>query len=86
VKLEEKGALRLRQLRLLSLEPPLRTSDRHPFTGVHADQIPLELSHHAEHIEQQSADRIGRVVSASTETERDTFRGQFIRNVPRIPQ
>ena len=48
-------------------------------------RVALKLGNHREHIEQQLPDRVGGVVPAATETERDAFRRQFIGDVPCVP-
>ena len=56
----------------------------HPFTGAHADQVSLELRHHGQHVEQQPADRVGRVMDRSAETEPHIAPGQLIQDVPGV--
>ena len=41
------------------------------------DEVGLEIGDHGRHVEQQSADRVGRVVDGPAEAEPDPPRGQF---------
>lgn len=52
---------------------PFGAGDRHPLLGAHADQVPLELRHHGEHVEQQSTDGIGGIVTVPAEAECDAL-------------
>jgi len=51
---------------------------------VHADQVGLELGDHREHVEQEPADRIGRVVHRPAEVELDLAARQLVSDRPGV--
>src|SRR5664280_596205 len=57
------------QLWLLTTQTPFGFGDLHALSGAKTNQVRLELGDHREHVEQQPADRIGRVVHRSTQVE-----------------
>jgi hypothetical protein len=48
-----------RELGLLAAKSALGPGDGHAFAGAHPDEVGFELGHDAEHVEQQSSDRVG---------------------------
>ena len=61
VQLEQVFGLVRLQLRLLAAQPAVGFCDLHPLPGPHPDQV-RELSHHRQHVEQQPAHRVGRIM------------------------
>ena len=47
-------------------QPALRLRDLHALSGAKTDQVGLKFSDHGQHVEQQPADRVGRVVHGAT--------------------
>src|SRR5665647_2198899 len=74
------------QLWLLATQTPFRLGYLHALFGAQPNQIRLELSNHREHIEQQPADRIRRVVDRSAEIEPNLPHSQFVGDGPGIRQ
>ena len=66
------------ELGLLAAEPTLGLRYLHPFSGAQPDQVGLELRDHGQHVEQQPADRVVRVVDRGAETETDLPGGEFV--------
>ena len=75
-----------RQFRLLAAEVAFRFSHLNFLSRSGADEVGFELCHHRENVEQQSPDRVGRIVDGSTDAEFDTFDGELVDDVFRIPQ
>lgn len=63
-----------RKLGLLPAKTAFGLGNCHPFSSSGADEVSFELGDLAEHVEQKPADRVGRVVDAAAEVERDAFR------------
>jgi hypothetical protein len=57
-----------------------------PLPGAETDEIRLELGHHGEHIEQEAAHGIGRVVNGSAQTELDLAPGEVVEDLPGVRQ
>ncbi len=57
------------QLWLLATQTPLGLGYLHALPGAQPNQVGLELSDHREHIEQQPANRVRRVVHRSAQVE-----------------
>ena len=75
-----------RQFRLLAAEVDFRFGHLHSLSRSGADEVGFELCHHRENVEQQSPDRVGRIVHGSADAEFDTFDGELVDDVFRIPQ
>ena len=56
------GFLTWIQFRLLAPQMSLGLGDLHALAGAEPNQVGLELGDHRQHVEQQPADRIGRVI------------------------
>lgn len=65
---------------------PLARATFHALPGPHLDQIGLEFGDHGQHVEQESADRIGGVVDRSTEAELDLAGGELRDDVAGVGQ
>ena len=65
------------QLGLLTPRMPLGLGDLHALLGAQPNQVRLELSNHREHVEQQPADRVRRVVHRSAQVETNLTRGEL---------
>lgn len=74
------------ELRLPPLVLPADFRRCHTLPGPSSDEVRPELSHHPEHVEQQPADRIGRVVDRSAEVEAHPTTCQLFGDVSRISQ
>ena len=74
------------ELGLLAAEPTLGLRYLHPFSGAQPDQVGLELRDHRQHVEQQPADRVVRIVDRGAETETDLPGGEFVGDRPRVGQ
>ena len=79
-----------RQFRLLSPEVAFRFGHLHSLSGSCADEVGFELCHHRENVEQQSPDRVGRIVDGSADAECDALdgldsSGELVDDVFRIP-
>lgn len=83
---DEVRLLRCRKLPLLAAQTPLRSGDRHALASTSSDEICLELGDHAEHIEQQPANGIGRVLEAATEAKAHALRRELVCDIARIRQ
>jgi hypothetical protein len=59
---------------------------RIPFSGTQPDQVGFELGDHGQHVEQQPAHGISRVVDGAAEVETDLPGSQLVRNRPGIGQ
>lgn len=59
---------------------------RHALPGSHPDQVRFELSDHSEDIKQKAPDRVGGIIGAPTQAQRDTFGCEFISDVSRVRQ
>jgi hypothetical protein len=55
----------------LAAYPAFGLVDFHALAGAHPDRVRLELGDHREHVEEASADGIGRVVHGTAKVERD---------------
>jgi len=66
------------QLWLLATQTPFGFGYLHALLGAQPNQVGLELSDHREHVEQQSADRVRRVVHRSAEVETNLPHGEFV--------
>jgi hypothetical protein len=86
VDLHQVTLLRNGELRLLAAEAAFRFRDLHALTGSSADQIGLEFSDHREHVEQQSSDRVERVMDRAADTEFDVSGSELVDDVLRIAQ
>ena len=79
-----------RQFRLLAPEVTFRFGHLHSLSGFGADEVGFELCHHRENVEQQSPDRVGRIVDGSADAEFDALdgldsSGELVDDVFRIP-
>ena len=74
------------QLWLLATQTPFGFGYLHALSGAQPNQVRLELSNHREHIEQQPADRIRRVVDRSAEIEPNLPHSQLVLDCPRVGQ
>jgi len=86
VQLHQVVLLCSREFGLLTAQTALGLRHGHSLARAHPDQIRLELRDHPEHVEQQPADRVARVVDAAAEAERDTFSCELVRDVARVGQ
>ena len=75
-----------RQLRLFSAQAAFRFGYLHTLSSSGADGVGFELCHHREDVEQQTADRIGRIVDGSADAEFDALDGELVDGVFRISQ
>ena len=50
------------ELGLLPAEPALGFGDLHALPGPQTDQVGLELGDHGQHVKQQPANRVGRIM------------------------
>ena len=75
-----------RQFRLLAPEMAFRFSHLHSLSGSGADEVGFELCHYRKNVKQQTPDRVGRTVNGSADAEFDTFDGELVDDVFRIPQ
>jgi antitoxin YefM len=66
------------ELGLLATQPTLRLGDLHALASAEPDQVGLELSHHRKNVEEQSADRVGRVIDRPAQTQADLPSGELI--------
>lgn len=69
IQLAEVSLLAGCELRGLPAQPPLGLGDLHPFAGAGADEVGFEFGDHRQHVEQQLAHRVGRVVHRPRDTE-----------------
>ena len=69
VHIHQEPLLRDRQLRRLAAQPPLGLSDLHPLARARMNQIGLKLRNHRQHVEQETADGIERVVHGAADAE-----------------
>jgi hypothetical protein len=69
------------ELGLLTPQASLGLGDGHPFARARPGQVRLELGDHREDVEQEPADRVGRVVHGSTEAEGDPPGGELVGDV-----
>jgi hypothetical protein len=76
--------LRSGEIGLLAAEATFSLGDGHPFAGAHPDQVGFGFCDHTEHVEQQPADRVARVIDTAAEAERDTFPREFVRDIARV--
>ena len=74
------------ELGLLAAEPTLGLRYLHPFSGAQPDQVGLELRDHGQHVEQQPADRVVRVIDRGAQAEADLAGGEFVGDRPRVGQ
>ena len=86
VQLHEVLLLRGGELGLATAELAGGLGDRHALARAGVDEVGLELGHHAEDVEQQSADGVDGVVDRSPEVQRDALLRQLVRDVRRIAQ
>ena len=75
-----------RQFRLLAAGVAFRFSHLHSLSRSGADEVGFELCHHRENVEQQSPDRVGRIVDGSADAECDALDGELVHDIFRIPQ
>src|SRR5664280_273226 len=66
------------QLGLLTTQAPLGLGDLHPFPGTQPNQIRTQLSHHRQHVEDQPAYRIGRVIHRPAQVETNLSGGELV--------
>jgi hypothetical protein len=71
---------------LLAAEPAFRLRDLHAFTRSGADEIGLEFSDHREHVEQQSSDRVERIMDRAADAEFDVLCRELVDDVLRVAQ
>jgi hypothetical protein len=57
------------ELGLLAPQPTLGLGDSHALLGAQPDEVGLEFGDHGQHVEQQPADRVGRVVDGPAEVQ-----------------
>ena len=57
------------ELGLLAPQPALGAGDLHPFARAHPDQVGLELGDHRQHVEQQPADRVARIMNRAADAQ-----------------
>ncbi len=84
VKTEQVRSLTRVELRLLSFEPAVRASDRHPFPGPHPEEINLKLREPRENVEEHLAHRVVRVINGPTKRQADTAGRQRVSDRPRV--
>src|SRR5664279_4385655 len=65
---------------------PLALAILMPFLGAQSDEVGLEFGDHGQHVEQQPADRVGRVVDGSAEAEPDPSSREFVGDRPGVGQ
>jgi hypothetical protein len=63
---------------------PLGLGDGHALLRSLRDEVGLELGHHREHVEQQPANRIRRVIRRSADLQGHASLGEFAGHVPRV--
>ena len=83
---DEMSLLARAELGLLAAQAAPGLGDLHALAGAHADQVGLELGDHREHVEQEPADRIGRVVHRPAEVELDLAARQLVSERPGLRQ
>ncbi len=69
------------ELRLLAPKPALGLGHGHALASPGADEGGLELGDHREHVEQQPAHRVGRVVHGRAELQADAAAGELVEDV-----
>ncbi len=74
----EVGLLAGVELGLLAAQLALGLGHPHSFARTQPDQVGLELGDHRQHVEQQPADRIVRVVHRPAEVEADLPAGELL--------
>jgi len=75
--LDQMPGLIHRQLRLLAFDAAFGAGNGHAFAGPHSDQVCFKLGDDGEHVEQQPAYGVGRVVSGAADTEPHVSGGEF---------
>jgi hypothetical protein len=75
-----------RQLGLIAAQAAFRFRHLHPFACSGADEVGFELCHHRQDVEQQTPDRVGRVMNGAAHAELDACDSEFVNDVFRIPQ
>ena len=78
--------LRHRQFGLLTAKTPFRLGHLHSFPRSGANQIRLEFGDHRQDVEEQTPDRVVRIMHGSADTELDVFSRQLVNDVFRIPE
>ena len=74
------------ELGLLAAQTAFGLGDLHALAGAHPDQVGLELGDHRQHVEQQPADGVGRIVHRRADAELDLAAGEILEDLPRIRQ
>jgi hypothetical protein len=75
-----------RQLGLFAAKVALGFGYLHSFSCSGADEVGFELCHHRQDVEQQTADRVGRIVRGSADAEFDALDSEFVDRVFGIPK
>lgn len=75
-----------RQFGLLASQAAFRFGNQHPLSGTGADQVGFELGHHREHVEQQTPDRVGRVMDGAADAAFDALDRELVDDALRVPQ
>jgi hypothetical protein len=70
IEADEVGFLELGEFGLLSAEPALGLGDLHAFTGPSPYEVGFTFGNHGQDVEQQSANRIRRIVDGSLAGQR----------------
>jgi hypothetical protein len=86
VELDEVGFLHRAELGLLAAQPSLGVGDAHALARARAHEVGFELGDHDQHVEQQPAHRIGRIVHGGAERELDLAGGELVGDGARVGQ
>jgi len=81
VELDEVCFLSRAEFGLLAAQPALRPGDGHALAGSSPSKIGFEFGDHAEGREQQTADRVGRVVHRAPDIQSHPAGRQFVNDV-----
>ncbi|SNR67925.1 hypothetical protein SAMN06272737_118120 [Blastococcus mobilis] len=80
------GFLSWVELGLFAAQLPLGLGEPHALARAQADQVGLELGDHGQHVEQQPADRVVRVVHRAAEAQPDLAQGELLGDRPGVGQ
>lgn len=83
---DEVSLLLLVELRLAAAQLALRLGDPQPFPGPKPDQVRFELGDDGQDVEQESTNRVGRVVHRAAEAEAHRPGGEFLGDRPSVRQ
>ena len=80
------GFLAFREFGLFAAEPAFGLGDLHAFAGAGADEVGFEFGDHGQDVEEQPADRVGRVMDGSTDAQLHFLLCQFFDDVAGVGQ